>query len=301
MEIAPSKPQVTSLLSNDVLTRVERLRLNAVPRFTNRSQGEHLSGRGGSSIEFRDYRAYVPGDDMRFVDWNIFSRLHRPYLKLFHEEEQMHLVLLVDASSSMRFEDKLQRAKQLGAAFGAMGLLGSERVSVQVFNQRGGQTTRLRPHVGRGSMRQLFRFLEKIEGEGDGPLEEGIEVMLRHHRGRGVAVVLSDFLTTGNLRRALNRLFFAGLEIFGVQILGPTEIDPEVTGDLRLVDSETATTLDITAAGDLATLYQEYRMAYQHQLEALCQQRSGRLITINTKDSLEHVLFDLLRRQGWVR
>jgi len=91
------------------------------------------------------------------------------------------------------------------------------------------------------------------------------------------------------------------LEIFGVQILGPTEIDPEITGDLRLVDSETATTLDIAAAGDLATLYQEHRIAYQHQIEALCQQRSGRLITINTKDSLEHVLFDLLRRQGWVR
>ena len=104
MQPDSDKPQLTGLLSNDVLHRLERTRINASRRFTNRTSGEHLSGKGGRSIEFSDYRDYVAGDDFRFVDWNAFARLHRPYLKLFHQEEEMNVVLLVDASSSMVFQ-----------------------------------------------------------------------------------------------------------------------------------------------------------------------------------------------------
>ena len=88
MDLPGTQPAgVTALLENDVLSRVEKMRINATRHFTNRSQGEHLSGKGGTSMEFADYRNYVEGDDIRYVDWNIFSRLHRPYLKLFHQEE----------------------------------------------------------------------------------------------------------------------------------------------------------------------------------------------------------------------
>lgn len=293
--------QVTSLLTNQQLARLEQLRLAASRRFTNRSRGEHQARRSGSSTDFNDYRDYSPGDDIRHVDWNIFARLHRPYIKLYLEEEQMHVVLLVDASSSMIFEQKLLRAKQLAAAFGVMSLMGGEPVSAAVFNQAKGRISRLRPHTGRGSMRQLFAFLEQIEGGGDGPLEAGIDALLREHRGRGVIVIVSDFLTTGDLKRAHNLLFSRGLEVFGIQILSPTEIDPEMTGDIRMVDCETTQALDVSAAGDLVNIYHEYRLAYQRNLEQLCQQRSGRFVSIGSNDPLDNVLFDLLRRRGWVR
>ena len=297
----PQPARITKLFGNDVLGRVERLRINSSHRFTNRMRGEHLRGKGGQSTEFADYRDYVEGDDIRFIDWNIFSRLQRPYLKLFHMEEEMHVVLLLDASSSMLFEDKLQRAKQMAAAFGVMGLFNVEKVSIFAFNRTDTKAPeRLPPCSGRGSMRQLFAFLEEIEGGGDAPLEEGIEKMLRHHRGRGVAVILSDFLTYGDLRKALNLVYSSGLETFGLQILGPTEIDPDVTGDLRFVDSETENMLDVTSVGNLLNLYQEYRLAYQRNLEVLCQQRAGRFISISAADQLNEVLFDLLRRKGWV-
>src|SRR5207249_9071355 len=124
-----SASQITSLLSNRDLDRLARLRLNAARRFTNRGRGEHLAAKGGTSTEFCDYRDYTPGDDVRFVDWNIFARIERPYLKQFHQEEEMHIALLVDASTSMTFEDKLGLARRFAAAFGVIGLRGSEKVS----------------------------------------------------------------------------------------------------------------------------------------------------------------------------
>lgn len=276
------------------------MRLNPNRRLTNRSRGEHLSGKGGSSTDFADYRDYVPGDDMRYVDWNIFARLNRPYIKQFRHEEEMHVVLMIDASSSMNFEGKFERARQLAAALGVMGLMNIERVSVYSFNHAGSKPVFMPPKSGRPSMRQLFAFLESLEPGGDYPVENAIESMLRLHRGRGVAIVLSDFLTFGEVSRAFNMLFSAGLEIFAAQILGPSEIDPDATGDIRFVDSETGHTLDITSAGDLMGIYQEHRRALEGELSRLCRQRSGRFIAVNSADAIEHVLFDLLTRRGWV-
>jgi len=298
-ERSTREPQLTTLLDNRTLSRLERLRINSIRRFTDKRRGEHLAGRSGTSNEFSDYRDYVPGDDVRFVDWNIFARLNRPYLKLYHIQEEMHVALLVDASSSMMFENKLERARQLAAAFGVMGLLATERVSVGVFNSVGEAPTRLRPFRGRASMMKLFRFLEDIEGGGNAPVDDGIETFLKYHVGRGIAIVLSDFLTFGDMKRAFNRLFSSGLEIFGIQILGPSELDPEVAGDVRFVDCETAETLDVSP-GELIGIYNEYREDYQRGLAQLCRQRSGRFVAISTEDSLEWVLFDLLRRRGWI-
>ena len=133
MEPAATKQaQLSTLLDNQTLARLERMRLNPTRRLTVRSRGEHLSGKGGTSTEFTDYRDYVAGDDVKAVDWNIFSRLHRPYVKLYRHEEEMHVVSIVDASSSMQFDGKFERARQLAAAFGLMGLMNVERVSTFV-------------------------------------------------------------------------------------------------------------------------------------------------------------------------
>jgi len=299
--VQQSKPQVTSLLSNDVLGRLERLRINATRLFTSKSRGEHLAGRGGTSVEFSDYRDYTPGDDVRFVDWNIFARLHRPYLKLYEEEEEIHVAVIIDTSSSMMFENKFELARQLGAAFGVMGLLGGERVSVFAFGGRERGSMRLPPATGRASMLKLFAFIENLQGGGSVQIEEGLYDFLRRQSGRGVVAILSDFLTSADLRRPFNLLFSAGLEIFGVQILGPQEIDPQVTGDTRLVDSESRHTLDVSSGAYLTSLYQEYRAAYESYLKENCQKRCGHFLSVSPKDSLEYILFSLFRHRGWVK
>jgi uncharacterized protein (DUF58 family) len=292
---------MTSLFGNDVLAAVERLRLVSDRRFTARRQGEHRAGKGGSSTDFADYRDYAHGDDVRFVDWNIYARLRRPYMKVFHQEEESHLVLAVDASASMDFEGKLWRARQLAAAFGVMGLLNHERVSCWTWGGEHDEPAHALPGVGRAGMTPLFRFLEAIESGGRQPVEVGLESILKRHRGRGIIIILSDFLTAGDCTRCFNRCIGAGLDLYAVQILGPSEIDPSLESDVRLVDCETTEALDVTAAGRLLDLYQEYRASHERRLLQACRARGGRFLSLDAQADLRWTLLDQLPRKGWVR
>ena len=301
MDSVANSTRFTALFDNSVLSRLERLRLNPVRRLTVRSRGEHQSGKGGTSTEFCDFRDYVPGDDIKNVDWNIFSRLNRPYIKLYRHEEELNVVLLVDASTSMQFSGKLELAKQIAGACGLMGLMSSERVSVYACHHLGQTPELLPPCTGRVSLRRLFKFIEDIQPGGDTPLEVAVNAVLRQHRGRGVVVLLSDFLTLGDLNPALNSLFSAGLEIHAVQILSEEELHPELTGDLRLLDSETGETLDISGAAELFAIYQDHLAWQELQLATACQQRCGRFLRFSSSTSIDAVLFDSFRRKGWIR
>jgi uncharacterized protein (DUF58 family) len=301
MNDAETRPQLTSLLSNETLARVERMRLRPNRRLTNRTRGEHAVGTGGASIDFSDYRDYVAGDDIRYVDWNIFARLQRPYLKLYAHEEELHVVVLLDASSSMIPEAKFDRVRQLAAAFSTMALLGTERLSVFAGSNSGGRPAMLTGCSGRPSVRTVFEFLEGLEPGGNSTIDESIAVALRLHRGRGIAIVLSDFLTTGDISRSFNLLNSAGLEIFAVQVLGPNEIAPDVTGDVRLVDSETGRTLDVSSARELLDIYHEHRSTQQAHLASQCRRRNGRFESVSSDETLEGVLFETLLRRGWIR
>ncbi|MAX27824.1 MAG: DUF58 domain-containing protein [Phycisphaeraceae bacterium] len=300
--ITMEQAQVTQLLANDMLHRLERLRINASGRFTNRMRGEHLAAKGGSSMEFADYRDYVEGDDTRFIDWNIFSRLRKPYIKLFHHEEQMQIVILVDASSSMMVDGKLERAQQLAAAMCVCGLFAAEPVSVYTFNQPTNNLSMVGPATGRGSLHKLLKFVENIEsGEGGSqPPDDAVDTMLKRHRGKGIVVMLSDFLTYGDLKRTFNTLNNAGLEIFACQILGERELDPDLTSDLRLVDCENADILDVTAQDNLLDLYHEYLSNFQNTIAALARQRGGKFLCVNSDEDLSAVLFDQMRREAWL-
>jgi len=296
-----NKVQLTRLLPNKVLNRIERMRINPLCNFTNKHRGDRLSGRGGNSMDFSDYRDYSPGDDLRFVDWNIFARLQRPYLKLFRVEEEMHVVIIIDASSSMLFDGKLDFAKQLAAAFGVMGLYGNERVSLYSISGEEGELSRFPATSGKTQRSKLLRFIEDLQGGGVTPFETGIDNVMKYHRGKGSVILLSDFLTFGNMKRGMNSLFSSGLELHAIQILSPAEIDPELNGDARFVDSETGLNLDVTAGGDLISIYHEHRESFQEELLKMCKQRSGRFISISSAMSIEEILYSNLLRAGWIK
>lgn len=295
--------QLTELLSNNTLGRVERMRLNPICRLTSRHRGEHLSGRGGASMEFADYRDYSPGDDIRFIDWNIYSRLKRPYLKLFRLEEEMHLVIIADASESMAFDGKFELARKLAAALGVMGLFGNERVSSWCPNANSEFTG---PDFfpacqGRVNLRKFLRFSEEAKAGGAMTFDSAVDYVLKHHQGKGVAVLLSDFLTFGNISRSMNALFSSGLEIMAVQILSPAELDPELASDARFVDSETESNLDVSSGGDLLSIYHEHRLDHTDNLAKMCKQRSGRFISVSSAMTVENILFDIMTRKGWIK
>jgi hypothetical protein len=295
-----AQARITSLISNDALARLEQLRINARGKFTDRHTGEHLAGSKGTSNEFADYRDYAEGDDIRRVDWNIFARLHKPYIKLFYEEQEKHVVLIIDNSASMQYENKLLRAQQLAVSFGFMGLLAGERVSVYSTNPTEESVPFLRAVRGRGNFSKIITYIEHVKAGGSYPIEAAIQDILKHHKGQGIALILSDFFTFGSLKTGLNRLFNSGLEIFGIQIMGPEELDPELAGDISLIDCETEDKIDISSSERVLEIYREYRDALEDQVSAMCRQRSGRFLQVNAHTDINTVLFDLLRRKGWV-
>ena len=296
------KPQLTELIPNNLLNRVERMRINSLCRFTNRQRGEHLSGRGGTSMEFSDYRDYSPGDDLRFIDWNIYARLNRPYLKLFRIEEEMHLVIIIDTSNSMLFEGKFEMAKSIAAAYGVMGLYGNERVSIYAPSSGNSITPQRFPAAaGRGNMRKMFHFIENIEGGGTTSIDKCVDEVLKYHKGKGIVLLLSDFLTFGNVKRTMNSLFSTGLEIVAMQIMAPSELNPELTDDSRFIDSETELKLDVTSGADLISIYHEHKDSFINELQEITKQRSGRFITLSSDDSMSDIIFDKLLRHGWIK
>ncbi len=295
-----SGARITELLANKTLGRLKQLRLQPRGKFTNRQTGEHLAGAKGRSNEFADYRDYAEGDDIRAVDWNIFARLHRPFVKLFYEEQEKHVVVIVDNSRSMDFENKFLRARQLGLALGFTGLLGGERVSMLATNPSEEFVSYQPPTRGRGNFPKLIAFMENLRCGGDTPPEEGIANLLKRHTGQGLAIVLSDYLSSGDMKRGFNRLFNAGLEPCAVHILGPAELDPEINGDVSLVDSELGNRIDISASSTLLQIYHDYLSGLQHQIETLCRQRSGRYVLADAGREPERILFETLRREGWL-
>jgi hypothetical protein len=290
------------LLSPQVCGRLEKMRFNPKTRMTSKNRGDHLSGRGGSSTEFSDYRNYSPGDDLRYVDWNIFSRLQKPYLKQFHLEEEMHVVIIIDASQSMNFGGKFELAQKLALAFSTIALFSNERASVYLIND---SDKSLPAHFGpvnnRFSSGKIKNFIETAKCSGNAHIDQSLDQIAKHHKGKGIALILSDFLSGGNLQNSFNLLFSNGLAPYALQILAPEEISPEINGDARFVDSETKMTLDISSAGQLFEIYQEYLGQLQENLQSWIHQRNGLYHTISSDCSIEKLLFDILIRRRWIK
>jgi uncharacterized protein (DUF58 family) len=265
-----------------------------------RSRGEHLAGRGGASTDFADYRDYQPGDEIRNVDWNIFARLHRPYLKIFRLEEERHVSVLIDCSASMDWFDKLKRAQQLASVFATAALIGGERLSVHLAGLESGKTVQLPPVRGRRSLRRALSFIETAKPGGSVPPEAMVDAMLTHHRGRGICLWCSDFLSGGDLDRAFGRLAAAGLECFAAQVLSEEERDPELAGDLRLVDAETGAHLDVSGAGVIYQVYREQVGSFTEGLASILAKHRGRYGTFDPAEPLAQQVADRLIRRGWL-
>jgi uncharacterized protein (DUF58 family) len=288
----------TDLLDARTVARLERLRLGG-GLASERRQGERLARARGRSTDFSDYRDYVAGDDIRFVDWNILARLRRPYVKVYHADQERQLGLLVDTSASMAFEGKFDRARRLAAAIGTVALAGPEPVTL-IAIQPTGNPVRLARLRGRQARLRLLTALAELEPGGPTGIDDTITARLASYHGRGIVLILSDFLGAPHLGRALDQLAASGCEPWGLQILGRSEIAPDLAGDLRLVDSETDTTIDISNAAELLEFYHEQRQALMHWLGNHLCQRGGRYLDSASDAPIDQLIFDRMVRQGWL-
>jgi uncharacterized protein (DUF58 family) len=289
------------LLDPQFLARLEQLELVSRKIFLGRMKGERRSKRKGQSVEFADYRNYVVGDDLRHLDWNLFARLDRLFIRLFMEEEDLHFYLLIDNSLSMDFgtPTKLHYARQVAAALAFIGLVNLDLVVVEAFNDR--LTQSLPAARGRRSLWRVLDFLQKLEPAGPSDLRRALRTFSLKCSGKGVVVLLSDFMDKGGYEDALRYLVARQLDIYTIHILSQEEIEPELVGDLKLVDVEDEDVAEVTVSAPLLKRYKQNLAAYRAALNEFCTRRGVAYLFTSNQVPFERLVLNYLRQRGLVR
>ncbi len=286
-----------TVFDEDFLRRLERLSVLVRRPVRGGLKGGRRSVKRGQSVEFADYRDYALGDDLRQLDWNVYARLEKLLVKLFIEEEDLTVAILVDGSASMAHgtPDKLVFAKRAAAALGYIALAAEDRV---VLASLGGRAARRRAALrGSGRAFRLLAELSAIQPAG-GPtdLVAACRHALAQVTGRGVIVLVSDLLDQG-AERALRDLAGTGSEVIVLHVLAPDEIAPTLEGDLRLVDAETGATVDVTLDLGARERYTERVEAWRSELAILAAKRRIAYVPLTSDVALADLVFAELRRR----
>ncbi len=308
-----------ALLTPELLRRLEQFQLLARRRAKSSLRGERRSQSRGQSVEFADYRNYVAGDDLRYLDWNLYGRLDRFFLKLYEEERELPVTVFLDCSESMGFGEpvKFDFARQVTAAIGYVALCGFDRVSISLFPDVPGRASSLKIGEGlegtelpremlaaRGALKSVrgrkssVRMLQNLARLSPGGKADFNESMIRgalEARHAGVAVVLSDFLDLGGYEGGLKALVSRGFQVSAVQILAPEELNPQASGDLRLVDSETGLAEDVTFGRHRMEAYSKVLRHYVQRLREYCLGRGIHFFQCSSACDLEDLLLRQLR------
>ncbi len=290
-----------ALLDPEFLHKLEQLELVSKKIFVGRMKGERKSKRRGSSVEFADHRQYSVGDDLRHIDWNVYGRLDRLFLKLFLEEEDLHFYTLLDTSLSMDFGEptKLHYGKQVAAALAFIGLVNHDRVVLDTFSS--GLDAGMNSVRGRSQMYRIVGYLDKLGASGASDLTAATKAFAIKHAGKGVVVIISDFLDKRGYEPALRYLLARNMDIYVVHVLSREEVEPELVGDLRLVDAEDDDMAEITVSAPLLRRYKENLNAFVGGLKEWCTRRGITYIFTTNQNPFDKLILNYLRERGLVR
>jgi uncharacterized protein (DUF58 family) len=290
-----------SLLTPDLLRRLEQFQLLAARRAKSSARGERRSRARGQSVEFADFRTYTPGDDFRYLDWNLYGRLERLFIKLYEEERELPVRIFLDASESMTFGEprKFDFARQVAAAVGYVALCGFDRVSVIAFPDHPEEAAyrgALRAVRGRKTSLTFFQNLNRLQAGGTANFNDALRRGAMEARQAGVAVVMSDFLDPAGYEPGLSALVGRGFQVNAVQILSPEELNPASYGDLRLVDAETGSVQEVTFGKFRLKTYQQTVANYCQRLREYCTARGMHFFSVSSETKLEDLLLKQLRQ-----
>lgn len=290
----------TNLFDEAFLRKLERLAILSRRAMAGQMQGERRSKKRGQSVEFADFRPYAPGDDFRRIDWNAYARLERFFLKLFVEEEDLTIHLLVDTSRSMDWGEpnKLWYALRAAAALGYVALSGLDRVTVTALGNGGGSGLGyFPPRRGKQQAAALFAFLQGLAAGSHTPLGPRLRAYAGEVPQPGPLLLLSDLMDDGwadGLRALAARRF----EVSVLHLLAPDEVAPALSGDLKLIDVETGSEVEITADYDLLQRYKDGLAAWRGELRRFCGARGMHYVPVETSLPFEELLFAVLRTRG---
>ena len=287
---------VESFLDDDFLRKLEKLKILIQKGKKGPVRGEHVSWRSGTSLEFLDYRKYQPGDDFRYVDWNVYGRLDKLFIKLFRSEEDLTLHFLVDMSQSMGSGNPLKEiyAKKIAAALSYIGLANLDRVGITSFTDSLGETRS--PERGTHAYLSVLKYLLSLKPEGKTDLNSCLTEYASACKRPGIAIILSDLLDPKGFEKGLEALSYGKFDITLIQILDREELFPSLNGYLMLKEVETGETKKITLDGALLELYRKKIHVFLENVKDICHRSGIDYYLSDTSIPFEGFLLDYLTK-----
>ena len=299
------------LFNESIIRKLNNLSLVATKKRPGIFKGERRSTKQGTSIEFADYRDYTHGDDLRRLDWNIYARLDRPFIKLLEEEEDLAVYILIDVSASMNWgkenTNKLIYALFLASAFGTIAMAAGDRLKVQGFQNR------ILPNSFgplRGTQHQ-FRFLTYLEDIYQNYITSELQEITELNRclhlftalqqRPGLVLLISDMFSPTGYQSGLSDLAANGYELVILHTLSPDEVLPELSGDLRLLDYESEDGLDVSVDRGMRETYLQRLSIWKQEIRQNCVRRGFRYFEINTGVPWEKIVLQEMRKANLVR
>lgn len=290
------------LLNPNLIQKLETLKLRVKRAFATNFKGERRSPNRGGSVEFADYRSYQPGDDFRYVDWNIYARLDKLFLKMFLEEENVKVHILIDSSKSMDFGNpsKFQYAKKVAAAIAYISTLNLDSTSVGLIAEK---FIKFSPTIRtKFEISKLISFLSELNIGAKIDLTEAFKLYLRISPTPKVMFLLTDLLFSSpkEYEVGLKQLLHMGFDLKIIHIFCDEELNPNLQGDLKLEDMETQATKEITINALKLNAYKNRFSDFLAEIERFCASHDISYARVSTAFPLEDLILREMRKKGMV-
>ena len=295
---------MNGILNDEFFSRLETLSLELRANLGGFFGGKHLVRTYGQTVEFADYREYMLGDDIRRIDWNLYSRFEKFFLKLFTDERQMHTQIFVDCSASMGKDmpEKAQYTIGVAAALGYLSVHNMDKVSFKLIKGDAAEDN-FGTLVGKKAFFNAISTLESLEFDGETDLYKAITSCPNIGSNDGLTVIISDFFTDSDWKKAVDYLCYKKKQILLIQVMTPEETDPSYSGRVNLIDAEADGLEDpknmrikINRSNQLA--YEEALKDMHADMQSFCASREADFITVSTDQPLEKMLFKELLKVG---
>lgn len=276
------------------LKSLDRLQLILKKRVHADLQGAHTSAAFGQGVVFQDFKAYVPGDDFRYIDWNIFARTDKFFVRRFEEERNLVVHILVDSSASMNYgkdTTKFDYAAMIGLGFSHMAMRRNEKFTFATFSER---VKQLRPGRGANQLMSIFDIMTKLNVKGQSYFKDAMDNYKKYIHGRSLIVLISDFLyDLDEVREVLFR--YRKSEVYVVQVLDPAERELALQGDVVLEDAETGTTLRSFVSRRMKNDYENKMAEHIYQLKDICEENDAAFVSVTTDTPIFETFYHVLR------
>ena len=284
------------LIDAELMKKIEQLRIASKKLFPGAMKGKRRSTKRGSSVEFADYRDYQLGDDFRFVDWNIYARLNRLFLKTFMEEENAYIHILLDLSLSMNFgtPSKLEYGKQIAAVLAYIGLIDLDMVTMAVFSED--IIGQIRHKRGKEQIFTFLDFLENVKPLQKTSMSQSFKKYAFTSGHPGVVIIISDFLIAqSDYEEALKTFIYKNYDVNVIHVLSQEEINPSLFGELKLQDAETGEVKEVTITDSALGKYKARLEEFCQKLDGFCAKNNVNYVRISTDLPLDELILKTLR------